>query len=81
MAADYPSISAQCHKIRPQVGLRFLQPELVADIVSMKLDGPFRDVQNLCNLLGGFSLADEICHLDLGGGKVEILGGELLEER
>ena len=70
---------------RQQVGseIYFLvfDAQLGSDIVSMKLDGPGGKVAQLSDVFCGFTLFDEIGHLDFGGRKPQIFAGQAARKR
>ena len=52
-------------QIGPEVDLLVLDAQFFPQIVAMELHSIFRDIHNICSLLVGAALPDQISHLDL----------------
>ena len=57
--------------MRSKINAGVLQPQLGADVVSVKQDGVLGKKQHLCDFLVGLALFDQVGHTDFHGGEVQ----------
>jgi hypothetical protein len=65
----------------PQINLFVCQPELAANVMSVKQNGIFRKAQQFGNFLVGLTLFDKIGNLDFHGGKIKMSRRKLADKR
>ena len=56
----------------PQINFFVGQPELTANVVSVKQYGIFRKAKQFCNFLVGLALFDQVGNLDFHRGKIKM---------
>ena len=62
----------------PQIGFTVFDAEFFPEVFLVMTDGFYRKIQKACNFFGGFTLFDQVGHLNFRRRQFQILVGQLL---